>query len=101
MELNKKRFRNEDDSNDNSSQKEQQSCPQTNEEIKPKKGEMPNFLMKLYKILETNEFKQIIEWGENGRFFVVKNLNEFTQKVLPNFYKHNNFSSFVRQVILF
>ncbi len=63
-----------------------------------KKNLPPNFLLKLYHILENNEFTNIIEWGENGKFFVVKNLNEFTEKVLPKFFKHNNFSSFVRQV---
>ncbi len=62
------------------------------------KNEIPNFLLKLYQILETNEFQHIIEWGENGKFFVVKNMNEFTDKVLPRFFKHNNYSSFVRQV---
>ena len=66
-----------------------------------KKNEMPNFLLKLYQILETNEYCNIIEWGENGRYFVVKNLNDFTDKVCPKFFKHNNFSSFVRQVNLF
>jgi osomolarity two-component system response regulator SKN7 len=65
-----------------------------------KKSEMPNFLLKLYQILETNEYSSIIEWGDNGKFFIVKNLNEFTDKVCPKFFKHNNFSSFVRQVRL-
>ncbi len=63
-----------------------------------KKADMPNFLLKLYQILETKEYNNIIEWGENGKFFVVRNLNEFTDKVCPKFFKHNNFSSFVRQV---
>jgi hypothetical protein len=58
----------------------------------------PNFLLKLYQILETNEFNHIIDWGDNGKYFIVKNLTEFTEKVLPKFFKHNNFSSFVRQV---
>lgn len=63
-----------------------------------KRNEQPSFLVKLYQILDTNEFSNIIEWGENGKSFVVKNLNEFTEKVLPRFFKHNNFASFVRQV---
>jgi hypothetical protein len=58
----------------------------------------PNFLLKLYQILETNEFSHIIEWADNGKYFLIKNLPEFTEKVLPRFFKHNNFASFVRQV---
>jgi hypothetical protein len=65
---------------------------------KTKKLLMPNFLLKLYQILEKDEYSNVIEWGENGKYFVVKNLNEFTDKVCPKFFKHNNFSSFVRQV---
>ena len=81
------RKRNRSDSKETLSQKEELQ-----------KNEIPNFLLKLYQILETNEFQNIIEWGENGRYFVVKNMNEFTDKVLPRFFKHNNYSSFVRQV---
>lgn len=66
-----------------------------------KKNFNANFLMKLYQILETPELSSIIEWGENGKFFKVKNITEFTEKVLPKFFKHNNFASFVRQVIQF
>jgi hypothetical protein len=83
------RKRHRDSSDDEKSQKEES-----------KKNEMPSFLLKLYQILETNEYNSIIEWGDNGRYFIVKNLNEFTDKVLPKFFKHNNFSSFVRQVSL-
>jgi len=64
----------------------------------PNKNSSANFLMKLYQILETPELNNIIEWGENGKFFKVKNITEFTDKVLPKFFKHNNFASFVRQV---
>jgi len=55
--------------------------------------------MKLYQILETPELTSIIEWGENGKYFRVKNITDFTEKVLPKFFKHKNFSSFVRQVV--
>jgi len=85
MKAFKKRHRS--DSSESNKQKEESN-----------KNEIPNFLLKLYQILETNEFQNIIEWGENGKFFVVKNMNEFTDKVLPRFFKHNNYSSFVRQV---
>jgi hypothetical protein len=66
--------------------------------LEEKKNNAPNFLIKLYQILETNEFQNIIHWSDNGKYFIVFNLTEFTEKVLPRFFKHNNFSSFVRQV---
>lgn len=63
-----------------------------------KKNFNANFLMKLYQILESPELSGIIEWGDNGKYFKVKNITEFTEKVLPKYFKHNNFASFVRQV---
>jgi hypothetical protein len=69
------------------------------ENIPNSEGKLPpNFLLKLYQILETNEFNHIIEWGDNGKYFIVRKMNEFTDKVLPKFFKHNNWTSFQRQV---
>lgn len=90
--LTHKRHREEEKSDENSLSNRNN----TNE----KKNFNANFLMKLYQILETPELSSIIEWGENGKFFKVKNITEFTEKVLPKFFKHNNFASFVRQVKL-
>jgi hypothetical protein len=78
--------------------------PQNNEnlnEIKTKKEDYPNFLLKLYTILETPEFKNIINWSEDGKYFSIINLHDFTENILPKFYKHNNFSSFVRQLNMY
>ena len=66
------------------------------------------FLLKLYQILEVKlsfyrknrEYDNIVKWSETGNSFIVKNLNEFTEKVIPKHFKHSNFSSFVRQVRL-
>ena len=78
--------------------------PQNNEnlnEIKTKKEDYPNFLLKLYTILETPEYKNIINWSEDGKYFSITNLHDFTENILPKFYKHNNFSSFVRQLNMY
>ena len=78
--------------------------PQNNEnlnEIKTKKEDYPNFLLKLYTILETPEYKNIINWSEDGKYFSIINLHDFTENILPKFYKHNNFSSFVRQLNMY
>ena len=66
-----------------------------------KKSEYPNFLLKLYQILENKEYKDIIEWGDDGKFFIVKNLHDFTENILPKYYKHNNYSSFIRQLNMY
>ena len=66
-----------------------------------KKSEYPNFLLKLYQILENDEYKDIVHWGENGRYFIVQNLHDFTEKILPIYYKHNNYSSFIRQLNMY
>ena len=66
-----------------------------------KKNIFPNFLLKLYNILENDECKDIIQWGENGKYFVVKNIHDFTEKILPKYFKHNNYSSFIRQLNMY
>ena len=85
---------------DNNIEKENVKEPvnQIHNEKYKKKSEFPSFLLKLYQILENEEYKDIIQWGENGKFFVVKNIHDFTEKILPKYYKHNNYSSFIRQL---
>ena len=66
-----------------------------------KKSDYPNFLLKLYQILENDEYKDIIHWGDDGKYFIVKNLHDFTENILPKYYKHNNYSSFIRQLNMY
>ena len=66
-----------------------------------KKGEYPNFLLKLYQILENESYKNIIHWTEDGKYFIISNLHDFTEQILPHYYKHNNYSSFIRQLNMY
>ena len=66
-----------------------------------KKGEYPNFLLKLYQILENKSYENIIHWTEDGKYFIISNLHDFTEKILPKYYKHNNYSSFIRQLNMY
>jgi len=40
----------------------------------------------------------IAGWSEAGDNFVVKNVDHFAKDVLPQYFKHSNFSSFARQL---
>ena len=37
-------------------------------------------------------------WSDNGDTFVIKNTEKFAKEIIPKWYKHNNISSFVRQL---
>ncbi|KAF9401846.1 kinase-regulated stress-responsive transcription factor skn7, partial [Podila epigama] len=58
----------------------------------------PDFVKKLYKMLEEKEHDLIVSWGKEGDTFVVREPNEFAKAILPRHFKHNNFASFVRQL---
>jgi hypothetical protein len=68
---------------------------------KDKMSHNSRFLLQLYKILEEEAYKNIIHWGDNGKYFIIENIHDFTEKILPKYYNHNNYSSFVRQLNMY
>ena len=56
------------------------------------------FLSKTYELVDDPASNGVISWGEDGSTFVVWNPSSFAKDVLPKYFKHNNFSSFVRQL---
>lgn len=59
---------------------------------------IPPFLSKTYDLVDDPTLDPIISWGSLGQSFVVWDPVEFSRIVLPRNFKHNNFSSFVRQL---
>ncbi|ORX82800.1 hypothetical protein K493DRAFT_167356, partial [Basidiobolus meristosporus CBS 931.73] len=62
---------------------------------------VPAFLNKLHKMVGEPTTNELIRWSEDGTSFIVTKHEEFAKEVLPRFFKHNNFSSFVRQLNMY
>ncbi|KAK4792678.1 hypothetical protein SAY86_023113 [Trapa natans] len=56
------------------------------------------FLTKTYRIVDDPAVDDLISWNEDGTTFIVWKPAEFARDLLPKYFKHNNFSSFVRQL---
>ncbi|CAM0911740.1 unnamed protein product [Alopecurus aequalis] len=56
------------------------------------------FLNKTYQLVDDPAVDDIISWNEDGSTFIVWRPAEFARDLLPKYFKHNNFSSFVRQL---
>ncbi|XWS48957.1 hypothetical protein CRYUN_Cryun13aG0122000 [Craigia yunnanensis] len=56
------------------------------------------FLTKTYQLVDDSSVDDLISWNEDGSTFIVWRPAEFARDLLPKYFKHNNFSSFVRQL---
>lgn len=56
------------------------------------------FLLKTYELVDDPITDTVVSWSQNGCSFVVWNQTDFAKDLLPMYFKHNNFSSFVRQL---
>ncbi|XP_062221269.1 heat stress transcription factor A-4b-like [Phragmites australis] len=59
---------------------------------------LPPFLSKTYEMVDDPATDAVVLWTPPGTSFVVANQDEFCRDLLPKYFKHNNFSSFVRQL---
>ncbi|KAF9908056.1 stress-responsive transcription factor hsf1 [Linnemannia zychae] len=65
------------------------------------RGNVNNFLSKLYNIVSNPVSNDLIHWSEDGDSFIVTDQVRFAKEVLPKFFKHNLFTSFVRQLNMY
>ena len=59
------------------------------------------FLVKLWAMLDDPDNAPAIEWDATGDNFAVKDPSRMSRDVLPKHFRHNNFSSFQRQLNYF
>ncbi|XP_023773036.1 heat stress transcription factor A-2b [Lactuca sativa] len=58
----------------------------------------PPFLTKVYDMVDHPDLDRILSWSRGGQSFVVWDPQAFSTNLLPRYFKHNNFSSFIRQL---
>lgn len=81
----------------NSNSKYEVRAPPRRRAKKDDQEDQPIFLRKAYAMI-TSCPTEIGGWSEKGDTVVIKDVKAFSEKVIPTAYKHNNFSSFVRQL---
>jgi heat shock transcription factor len=60
-----------------------------------------SFIRKTYELLEERSHADIVSWSDCGNFIVIRDTQEFSQKILPVYFKHSNMNSFIRQLNMY
>lgn len=58
----------------------------------------PPFLTKTFEMVEDPSTDSIVSWSSARNSFVVWDYHKFSTTLLPRYFKHRNFSSFIRQL---
>lgn len=56
------------------------------------------FISKIYKMVSDPNTQDVVSWNERGDGFIVKNEFVFASQIMRTYFRHQNFSSFVRQL---
>lgn len=73
-------------------------CSQSSSSPSPRSRCLAPFLTKTYDLIEGSGANHIVSWNDEGSGFIVWSPVEFSQFLLPRYFKHCNFSSFIRQL---
>jgi len=73
----------------------------TNKSPRPKSNNNNTFVHKLYQMLSDPKQSKYINWNDTGYSFTIRNVQGFSRNILPLHFRHNNFSSFVRQLNMY
>ncbi|XP_009798078.1 heat stress transcription factor A-6b-like [Nicotiana sylvestris] len=58
----------------------------------------PPFLTKTYEFVDDPSTNDVVSWSRGNNSFIVWDPQTLAMNLLPRYFKHNNFSSFVRQL---
>ncbi|KAI3453193.1 hypothetical protein Pfo_009856 [Paulownia fortunei] len=62
---------------------------------------LPPFLVKCYEMVNDESTNELISWSESNDSFIIWDESRFSSQLLPKYFKHSNFSSFVRQLNIY
>ncbi|CAA3024242.1 heat stress transcription factor A-8 [Olea europaea subsp. europaea] len=62
---------------------------------------LPPFLVKCYEIVDDDSTNELISWSESSDSFIIWDDSKFSSQLLSKYFKHSNFSSFVRQLNIY
>jgi heat shock transcription factor, other eukaryote len=66
--------------------------------VVPKPPDVAPFLTKVYDMVSDPATDSVISWGAGGGSFVIWDSHAFERHLLPRHFKHNHFTSFIRQL---
>ncbi|KAF8378584.1 hypothetical protein HHK36_029932 [Tetracentron sinense] len=59
---------------------------------------LPPFLSKCYEMVDDPATDPIISWSPTNGSFIIWDVTKLSRELLPKYFKHRNFSSFIRQL---
>ena len=62
---------------------------------------VPNFIVNLESILLRKDFQSVVRWDQSGKCLCIVSIHKFEELVLPQFFRHSKFASFVRQLNIY
>jgi hypothetical protein len=68
--------------------------------MEPKVNVVPGFILKLWKMVNDPNCNDLISWSDNGQSFIIIDPPRFSNE-LSKYFKHNNLSSFIRQLNMY
>ncbi|KAI0983670.1 hypothetical protein GJ496_002047 [Pomphorhynchus laevis] len=60
-----------------------------------------HFINKLWYIVNDHNTDDLIRWAKSGTWFGIRDHNKFAETILPQYFKHNNMNSFIRQLNMY
>ena len=64
-------------------------------------GSVAPFLRKCYEMVDDDSTDSLISWSQTNDSFIIWDSSDFSLRLLPQYFKHSNFSSFIRQLNIY